>query len=317
MLDLDPDVRDFLASLGILTVGDFLTLPPAATRVRLGEAAFRLHQLASGDLWRPLVPAAADPIFTRQVDLDAPIGDVDRLVFLAKPLVDGLVADLASRSLAAVRLTCRLTLDNRRSQDVAIAPAAPTIDAVQLVTLLRLRLSATALSARVTALEIGVAPTAALPATLRLFAAHSRRDLSAAARAFARLRALLGEDAIVRARLVEAHLPRARVAWEAVDRLPDRAPAPRGTAPRRLVRRLLAASERLSTTVETGARDWLRGEIDDGRVSAMAGPYVVSGAWWRGGVHREYFFLRSSTGAIRWVYFDRAARAWFLEGRVE
>src|SRR6185503_19994418 len=72
---------------------------------------------------------------------------------------------------------------------------------------------------------------------LALFAARPRRDLRAASEAVARLRAELGDDAVVRPVLRDGHLPEARFGWE-----PARAvvPArPRPPAVRPLVRRVM------------------------------------------------------------------------------
>jgi protein ImuB len=47
------------------------------------------------------------------------------------------------------------------------------------------------------------------------------------------------------------------------------------------------------------------------------GPYVMSGGWWSGGVHRDYYFLHTTGGDIWWVYYDRRRERFFLQGRVE
>jgi protein ImuB len=49
----------------------------------------------------------------------------------------------------------------------------------------------------------------------------------------------------------------------------------------------------------------------------MVGPYIVSGGWWGGGVHREYHYVKMKAGGIYWAFYDRRRRQWFLEGRVE
>jgi protein ImuB len=147
----------------------------------------------------------------------------------------------------------------------------------------------------------------------RLVATRARRTLDAAARAFARLRAAFGEGVVVRARVRDAHLPRARVAWEPVDVLVDRAPTPGPATSRPLVRRLNDAPERL----HGASSAWLHEEVVNGRVTQVDGPYVVSGGWWRGGVHRDYYFLHTAHGDVHWMYYDRPQRAWFAEGFIE
>jgi protein ImuB len=60
----------------------------------------------------------------------------------------------------------------------------------------------------------------------------------------------------------------------------------------------------------------LRG-LDQGPVVRVLGPYVVSGSWWRRPEHRDYHFAETRQGELLWVFFDRARRRWFLQGRVE
>ena len=49
----------------------------------------------------------------------------------------------------------------------------------------------------------------------------------------------------------------------------------------------------------------------------LAGPYLVSGGWWRSAVHREYYFARMRDGDLLWIYYDRPRRRWCWQGRVE
>ena len=45
--------------------------------------------------------------------------------------------------------------------------------------------------------------------------------------------------------------------------------------------------------------------------------YVVAGGWWNRPVHREYYFTETERGELLWLYYDRARRRWFLQGRIE
>ncbi|MCY3845341.1 MAG: hypothetical protein OXH69_17600, partial [Acidobacteria bacterium] len=184
-------------------------------------------------------------------------------------------------------------------------------------------------------------------------------DPAAANRALARIRAEFGDGAVVRARLVEAHLPEARFAWEPFEsarttsasrsavRRPAKsprsgrsprsvpsprsgrfprsvssprsvpAPAPADTACRPLVRRIHARPVPLPPRPRHEPDGWLlRGGVA-GHVEDLAGPYLVSGGWWRAAVHREYYFARMRDGDVLWIYYDRLRRRWCWQGRVE
>lgn len=54
-----------------------------------------------------------------------------------------------------------------------------------------------------------------------------------------------------------------------------------------------------------------------GAVTYRDGPYVVSGGWWVGLVHREYHFVEMQNGELCWVYYDRRRRRWLLHGKVD
>ena len=316
-LDIDPDLRDQLAALGTRTVGDFLRLPPGGIRQRFGEAAHRLHTMAAGKAWAPLQPAPHVEPCAREAELEAPDSDSGRLLFLVKQLLDPLLAQLARRSEALVELTFHLILDDHAEHVESLRPAGPTLDAVQLLGLIRLRLETLRLSSGVIELRLRAQGVRAAAGQIEMFRL-SRRDPEAAHRAFARLRAELGDEAVVRASLREGHLPASQFAWERMEALPDRLPAPREVSERVLVRRVYSKPVALPPRPRQEPDGWLLRGLEHGRVENLAGPYVVSGGWWgRRTAHREYYFARMSRGELLWIYYDKNRRRFFLEGRVE
>jgi len=59
-LAVEPRLRDALAKLGIKTVGALIDLPATGLLERYGAEAYRLHQLAAGEIWSPLAAQAAE-----------------------------------------------------------------------------------------------------------------------------------------------------------------------------------------------------------------------------------------------------------------
>ena len=289
-LGIDPALRDSLQKLGVGTVRAFLKLPPAGIRRRFGADAERLHRLAAGDLRVPLQPLRVrEPLVARH-DLDDPETDVSRLLFLVKRLLNRVLARVAARHEALAELTLDLRLDRAPARSERIRPAAPTLDAAQLLSLVRLRLeacippggtppgSACSLGARVpdaptpsrvpdaqasgertlgagvTSLRVAARAVRTRSAQAGLFAARPHRDLAVANRALARVRAEFGDGAVVRARLVEAHLPEARFAWEPLATAPRPVTAPRSATARRRV-----AASRSATARELAAAPFRAG----------------------------------------------------------
>ena len=316
-LGIDPALRDSLHRFGVRTVQAFLRLPSEGIRRRFGPEARRLHRLAAGDLWAPLQPQrVAEPLVAR-CDLDDPETDAVRLLFHVKRLLDRLLAIVRARHEALAELTLRLRLDRADAHIERLRPAAPTLDVVQLMNLVRLRLESLTLGAGVTEVRVGGRGVATAAVQQGLFIERPRRDRAAAERALARVRAEFGDEAVARALLCEAHLPEARFAWEPVGTVPP--PEPREAACRPMVRRIharpLALPPGLEPEPEPGGRPGRDG--GDGYVRDRAGPYLVSGGWWRWAVHREYYFVRTSDGDMLWVYFDRRRRRWRWQGQVE
>ena len=318
-LDVDPALRDALDRLGVRTLGAFLQLPAAGVRRRFGREAHRLHREAAGDLVVPFQPAPAVEPLARHLDLDAPETDVQRLLFRVKQALDPLLGVMAARREALAGLELRLRLDaptaaQRAERVERIRPAAPTLDVRQVLNLVHLRVEGLTLSAGVVEIDLTVSPARATREQLRLFQEETRRDLRAADRAVARIRAEFGDGAVVRAALADGHLPEAAFVWLPLDRVVRPVPTPAVVRP--LVRRLFAAPRRVPSPRQRELDD--RAARDARHEAAeMCGPYVVSGGWWRTPIHREYYFADAGGCAWSWIYYDRRRRAWFLQGAVE
>lgn len=300
-LDFDPEFRDALGRLGVKTVGALLSLPPGGLLERFGQEAYHLYRMASGELWTPLQPHQIEEPIRQTLALDDPETDLTRLLFLIKRLLHPLLAALVVRGEALAELELRLLLDRAGWREEQIRPAAPTLDPIQMLDLVRLRLEAVELPG-VVEIELTARGVPATREQLRFFAEPPRRDLDTANRALARLRAQFGEAAVVRARLADGHLPEASFAWEPIRQVT--LPRPRTVALRTLVRRIFAKPVALPQEPRRMAEK-------------LYGPYVVSGGWWIKEAHREYYFVETRRGDLLWIYYDRPRRQWFLQGCVE
>ncbi|MBP6628596.1 MAG: hypothetical protein KBG28_19500 [Kofleriaceae bacterium] len=322
-LELAPELRDALARLGVFTLGQLVQLPGGGILERWGKDAHQLYQLAAGERWDPLVPEPPPSSPDERVLLDDEEHAAEGLMFALKPALDRLLDRLARRGRAVAALHLELTL-RRSVHDVyrrsdCIKPASATLDGRSLLRLIRLRLDGQPPAHGAIALRVWADDTPASAEQLSLFAQRPRRDLRAASEAVARLRAELGDAAVVRAVLREGHLPEARFGWEPIAAVPaPRADAGPGADERPLVRRLLARP-RLLPPQSPHVRDdgWLLSGLEHGAVVRLDGPYLVSGGWWAHELHREYHFAETRRGDCLWVFFDRERRRWFQHGAVE
>jgi protein ImuB len=326
-LDLDPDFRDTLFKLGIRTVGALLSLPPVGLRERFGPKAYRLHRMAAGDLWMPLDPCKPEEPVKQHRILDDPENDTTRLLFLVKQLLHPMLGALAARAQALRALWLSFLIDRGDRLKEQIRPAVPTLDSGQILDLVRLRLESMQLSAGITEIVLEAEACVATAEQLRLFSEGPKRDLDAANRALARLRAEFGDEAVVQAKLKDGHLPEARFAWEPLNRvkLPRNAlndlnalNVLNSSRAKVLVRRIMAKPMPLPGVPRRTHEDgWLILGHKYGSVDKLSGPYVFSGGWWNREIQRDYYFAETRRGTIAWVYYDRVRRQWFLQGLIE
>ena len=315
-LRLDPDVRDTLDRLGVRTLGQFLDLPPEGVARRFGSDLHRLHRLAAGAVGLPVQPERPSPPARKRLVLDHAETDRERLLVGVEGLLEAVLEVLEERGHRLTGMQLRLSFDLRpRDHRERIRPAEPTLDRKQLLQLIRLRLESLKLQDGVVEVELQADSTPAASGQRGLFDRKPRRDLAAADRALARIRAELGEGSVVRARLRDGHLPEARYRWEEMDHVSE--PRPGEVDEARMVRRVYGAPVPLPPRERHEPDGWMLQGLEQGPVVRVLGPYVISGGWWNRPVSREYHFAETQRGQLLWVYYDRERRRWFLQGRVE
>ena len=341
-LDIEPEFRDVLGKLGVHDIQSLLRLPATGLLTRFGPLAARLHALAAGEFASLKAETWLPPLAERCL-LDNGESDSTRLLFVIKRLLSDVLKKLVLRGEALTSLSLRFVLDRKQGelQTEPLRPAVPTLDSVQLMDLVRLRLESLQLADGAIEVEVEATGVKATPEQLRVFVEQPRRDFAAANRAIARLRAELGPAVVVRAVLCDGHLPEACFGWQPLDAMVEAAPralpasenlpltAADGPAAARcepvtrtllrrpLVRRIFHRPEVLSAPARQLRDDgWLIRGPQYGAVTHTAGPYLVNGGWWLKEVQREYQFVLTRRGELLWVYHDKRRRRWFLQGQV-
>lgn len=317
-LGLPTVQRDLLEKLGVITVGQLIALPSGGLRERFGDAVHELHQEASGRRGERFNARVFHDPLEAALDLDFPEIRAAGQLSVVEELLPPLLARLARRGLALDALVVRRKLDLGHGWlEDQLKLAAPCLELKRILELTRLRFEGAPLAAGVTRLELTAIGVAVAGDQLSLLADRPVRDRAAADRALARLRAEFGEDAVVRARLREGHLPEAQFGWERLARMTPPRPA-KSPATRPLVRRVFDRVREVPPLVERDGRTWLlRGSAPNG-LDYTSGPYTICGGWWTGReVHREYHLAQMRGGHLIWIYYDVARRRWFLQGQVE
>ena len=314
-LAIDPNLRDTLFKLGVETVGQFIDLPTTGIRKRFGADAAHWHALARGDGWAPLVPQQLYELIECRVPLDYPIAEVEALLAKFGSVLESFLTELSARHEHLATFQFTLVLDDRSEYQEEVAPATPTRDVNQILPLLRLRLESLALTAGVVDIRARAEGVAAHERQLGLIPDAGLHTMEAAHEAIARLRAQLGNNAVVCARLHEGHLPEASYGWETMKHIP--AARPVEIAMRPLVRRLYTPPVALPPRGRREPDGWLIAGIAQGPVDEIVGPQVVSGGWWVREVDRAYHYVRTRNGRWLWIYYDEKRRQWFLNGEAQ
>lgn len=315
-LALEPELRERLDKLGIRDVGAFVDLPALGLRKRFGEAAVAWHTWARDTVWETLRPATIrEPILERR-EFELPEWDQNRLLSELVAMTRALIERHRAHGETPSALRLALALDDGARLEERVVAAEPTSALAQWESLLRLRLESLTLSDGANTLSLRAEVARVSTEQLGLFQQTPKRDLKALGRAYARLRAEFGEGILSIARLRDGHLPSARYVWEPFERFSEISTARRPEIAR-LIRRIYAPAKRLGYRSRQVPQGRIRWGNQEEIVEETRGPFRLEGGWWRGGVARDYYYLRLRSARWLWVYYDARRSQWYLQGEVE
>lgn len=328
-LDLPPRLHESLRRLGVTDVGALRALPEGGLLARFGADAGRLHRLLTGRRDEGLAPhIPKEPLRHRFENApDAQELDLDTLLHEITSALHELLRDTAKRGEALRSLQLVVHFETRRGHtpepfETRVRPAEPTLAHAQLIDLTHRRLESMHFEAPPIAFELQVEGVPAERAQLELFAEAPGRDLRVASRSLARLRASLGESAVLHARVRDGHLPEARFLLDSMSRLESAKPTNETIRSPRLIRRLHDRPRALSAQ-RPGPDGWLPLGLQAGPVRHLHGPFVIAGGWWSKRTvtapeqRREFHYAELERGDLVWLFFDRVRRRWFQSGTVE
>ncbi len=133
-LDLTGELLDTFTAWGLRTAGDLAALMPADLVARLGQEGHRLHRLATGQQDHLLVPAEPTFALEEHLAFDAPVDNLESLLFVLAPMLDQLIARARNRALLLASVTVQLHLersadqtDRDRHADQAHSPTTPAL----------------------------------------------------------------------------------------------------------------------------------------------------------------------------------------------
>jgi protein ImuB len=277
---LDPSVEqgETLAAWGVRTLGMLAALPETNLVARMGQEGRRLWQLARGERTHLFQPAEPQLKLAEQMELDSRVELLDSLLFVAGAMLDQLIVRANARLVALAAVTITLTLDGGGTHARTVRPALPTNDKRLWIRLLHLDLEAHPPPSSVLAIALDAEPGATSKVQLGLFSPQlpeaSRLDVT-----LARIRAVVGEENVGRATLLDTHAPEAfRIeAFRATEGEGETTAA----AELRAAVRQLRPAESVTVTLEAQrpVLFYFRGQKF--HVDRAYGPWLACGDWWQ------------------------------------
>jgi protein ImuB len=195
VLDISSEQAETFGLWGIRTLGDFAALPEKELISRIGQEGRRLRQLARGELPHHFVPYEAKVELEERMELDTPVEELERLLFVVNVMLEQLILRVTARVLALASITITLALGGTVIHTRTVRPAVPTNDRPLWLKLLQLDLEAHPPQAAIVAVTLTAEPGSTSKVQLGLFSPQlpepMRLDVT-----LARIRALVGDDCV-------------------------------------------------------------------------------------------------------------------------
>jgi protein ImuB len=278
VLDLDEEQAATLMLWGIHTLGMLAALPEKDLVARMGQAGKRLRQRARGELPHLFQPVEPQFALAERIELDSPVELLDSLLFVVGAMLDQLIVRAKACIVALAAVTVTLELDGGQRHTSTVRPALPANDKQLWIKLLHLDLEAHPPPAAVLAVALNAEPGSTSKVQLGLFSPQlpeaSRLDVT-----LARIRAIVGEENVGRAVLVDTHATDGfKMESFTVPAVDAETAAPvhlRGAV------RQLRPPEQITVTLE--ARRPVRFSFRGQRytVDRAYGPWLAGGDWWQ------------------------------------
>jgi protein ImuB len=300
---LDPECvhADMLEAMGVVTFGDYLSLPRAGLRRRFGDELPDRLDRALGSAPDPREWFEPPAQFSSRLELLAEVHETSALLFAAKRLIGELEGFLRGRGTGVQQFHLDLLHADRPATRVTVGLVSASRDGQRLLSLLRERMERVTLPQPVREIVLAAERTTPYQArNLDLFP-DAREEAENAAPFIERLRARLGDGMVHSLECVADHRPE----------LAMKASEP-GTAYQ------MGVSSRPLWLLPQPRPLHCRGGVPQLGVPLILrqGPERIESGWWDGhAVARDYYIAEAVGGPRYWVYREAMdGERWFLHG---
>ena len=122
------EILETLKLWGVRTFKEFAELPVTGVSERLGQDGLKLQQLASGKTTRHLKLKPVEPVFTNSIELDYPIAQLEPLSFIFARLLNQICASLTAYALATNAIQVEMKLENGATHELKLNLPYPMRD---------------------------------------------------------------------------------------------------------------------------------------------------------------------------------------------
>jgi protein ImuB len=306
VLKPSPEISETLERWGIRTLGAFANLPAVHVSERLGQEGVKLHKLAQGAGARPIVPHVAALRLVEVMELDYDITTIEPLTFILSRMLDQICSRMRSRNLATHEV--RLALGTYvRILNLPI----PVRNSRLLTKLFILDLEAHPPGIAIKRVEVEAVPVKPRVVQNGLFVPLSpepeKLELT-----LARLKAVVGEENVGSAEILDTHRPDAFSVIPFGRRL--RESTQRNPINLRLTLRLFRPPLDATVQLRNQIPVWIAFHSRHGPIATASGPWHTSGDWWRPTMwDREEWDVEVADMLYR-IYYDVHLDRWYAQG---
>jgi protein ImuB len=310
-----------LSGLGVRTLGELIALPREGVARRFGQALLDEIDRALGTLPDPRPLFVPPERYRGQLELPAPVEEIESLLFGFKRLVSELAGFLHGRGAGVTRLRCDLVHEDAEPTSIVVGLTA-TRQVEHMMNVLRERLARETLPDRVEAIRVDSEEIAPLGAKEGDFFPSGRKDGEAGSQLIERLRARLGDDAVHMLELRCDHRPElaggqtTTVRGEPFDKLRTGSVEPRTGSPFDKLRAngSTVQSFPLRPLWLLASPRPLGADPAASEITLESGPERIETGWWDSfEIGRDYFVGRNARGEALWLYRERGGQ-WFVHG---
>lgn len=327
------------AELAIENVGQLVTLPRALVPPRFGLDALRNLDAAIGNTREPVEPLRPPEPIRVECVFEGPTTRLDSLEHATRDVIRHTILKLRERSLGITRLELELARADLPPERLSVVLSCSSTDARHLWKLIAPRLERLQMGFGITgvsALAAGVSRVRPVQSALPQAAQHATDAQAAGAsgheQAFSELVDTLtnriGAARVLKAELVESHIPERGVRWCSIldathqnaATTADRNRALIGPMRPTLLFHTPEPARAITIPPDALVRQILwRSQAHD--LLACIGPERIAPEWWRGSdvsrddrAARDYFRVQRADGLWLWLFREQATSRWFVHG---